>query len=83
MTVQPTGTIELYQSSDGSVAINVRTEADTVWVTLQQMATQFDRDPTTIGRHVRNALREGLADLPATADFAVVRCVTMYRSVLH
>ncbi len=73
MTVQPTGTIELYQSSDGAVAIDVRTEADTVWVTLQQMATLFSRDPTTIGRHVRNALREELADLATTADFAVVR----------
>jgi hypothetical protein len=51
MTDQPSGTIELYQSSDGSVAIDVRTEADTVWVTQQQMATLFGRDPTTIGRH--------------------------------
>jgi prophage maintenance system killer protein len=73
MTYQPSGTIELYRSSNGSVAIEVRTEADTVWVTQQQMATLFGRDPTTIGRHVRNALREELADLATTADFAVVR----------
>jgi prophage maintenance system killer protein len=73
MTEQPSGTIELYRSSDGTVAIDVRTEADTVWVTQQQMATLFGRDPTTIGRHVRNALREELADLATTADFAVVR----------
>ena len=70
---QPSGAIQLYQSSDGSVAIDVRTDADTVWVTQQQMAALFGRDPTTIGRHVRNALREELADLATTADFAVVR----------
>ena len=73
MTDQPSGSIELYRSSDGSIAIDVRTEADTVWVTQQQLATLFGRDPTTIGRHVRNALREELADLATTADFAVVR----------
>jgi hypothetical protein len=37
------------------------------------MATLFSRDPTTIGLHVRNALREELAGLATTADFAVVR----------
>ena len=73
MTDPPSGTIELYQSSDGSVSIDVRTENDTVWVTQQQMSTLFSRDPTTIGRHVRNALREELAGLATTADFAVVR----------
>ena len=73
MTDPPSGSIELYQSSDGSVSIDVRTENDTVWVTQQQMATLFSRDPTTIGRHVRNALREELAGLATTADFAVVR----------
>ena len=31
----PSGTIELYQSSDGSVSIDVRTEDDSVWVTQQ------------------------------------------------
>ena len=49
MTDQPSGSIELYRSSDGSIAIDVRTEADTVWVTQQQMATLFGRDTTTMG----------------------------------
>jgi len=37
------------------------------------MATLLNRDPTKIGRHVRNALGEELAGLATTADFAVVR----------
>lgn len=58
MTDPSSDTLELYQSSDGSVSIDVRTEDDTLWVTQLHMATLFRRDPTTIGRHVRNALRE-------------------------
>ena len=73
MTDPSFGSIELYQSSDGSVSIDVRTRNDTVWATQQRMATLFSRDPTTIERHVRNVLREELAGLATTADFAVVR----------
>ena len=72
MTDLPSGDIELYESSDGSFAIEVRTDGATVWLTQQQLAALFGRDPTTIGRHVRNALREELADLATTALFAVV-----------
>jgi hypothetical protein len=48
-----TGEIVLYQP-DNSIRIDVRLESETVWLNRQQMATLFDRDVKTIGKHVNN-----------------------------
>jgi hypothetical protein len=45
-------------------------EEETVWLNRQQMAMLFDRDVKTIGRHVNNALKEELSDIPVVANFA-------------
>ncbi|MDR2566960.1 MAG: virulence protein RhuM/Fic/DOC family protein [Bifidobacteriaceae bacterium] len=54
----PSG-IVIYQSEDGSTAIDVRLERDTVWLTQEQLAALFQRDQSVISRHVANAKREG------------------------
>jgi prophage maintenance system killer protein len=86
MTDQPSGSIELYQSNDGSITIDVRMDGDTVWLTRQQMALLFARDVKTIGKHVGNAIREELADMGTVANFATVQLEgdrTVERQVEH
>ena len=59
----------MYQP-DSSVTIEVRIENETVWLNRNQIATLFDRDVKTIGKHINNALREELQGLPVVAKFA-------------
>jgi prophage maintenance system killer protein len=53
------GGVELYISADGSAAINVRLERDTVWVSQAQLVELFQRDQSVISRHVSAARRDG------------------------
>ncbi|MDR0906494.1 MAG: virulence RhuM family protein [Oscillospiraceae bacterium] len=62
--------IAIYTRDDSSVEIQVRTDGDTVWLTRHQLAELFDRDVKTIGKHVSNALKEELAEIPVVANFA-------------
>ena len=39
----------------------------------QQLADLFDRDIKTIGKHINNALKEELKDVPTVAKFATVQ----------
>ncbi len=64
-----TGEIILYQP-DNSIRLEVRIEGETVWLNRKQMATLFNRDKKTIGKHVNNALKEELAGFPVVAKFA-------------
>lgn len=65
-----TGEIIIYQTSDGSTALDVRLEKETIWINRQQMAELFDRDIKTIGKHINNALNEELKDISVVAKFA-------------
>jgi toxin-antitoxin system, toxin component, fic family len=58
----------IYQSADGNIKIDVRFEKETVWLSLDQMATLFGRDKSTISRHVKNVFEEG--ELPPEATVA-------------
>lgn len=49
----------IYQTEDGLTKVNVTFEADTVWLSLDQMAELFQRDRSVIGKHVRNILKDG------------------------
>lgn len=50
--------IEIYQNDAGQTKIEVRLEAETVWLNRQQLAELFGRDVKTIGKHVNNVFRE-------------------------
>ena len=66
------GEIILYQP-DNSIELEVRMEAETVWLNRQQMALLFNRDVKTIGKHINNALAEELQGFPTVAKFATVQ----------
>lgn len=53
------GEIILYTTPDGESKIEVKLEGETVWLTLDQMATLFQRNKSTISRHVKHVLESG------------------------
>ena len=62
--------IILFESADKSVSLSVPFENETVWLSRQQMASLFDRDVKTIGKHVKNAIEEELEGISVVANFA-------------
>lgn len=64
--------IILYQP-DATLSLDVRVENETVWLNRNQIAVLFGRDVKTIGKHINNALREELENLPTVAKFAIVQ----------
>ncbi|MBR5611891.1 MAG: virulence RhuM family protein [Bacteroidaceae bacterium] len=63
------GEIILYQPNE-TIKLEVRIEEESVWLTRQQLAILFNRDVKTIGKHINNALREELDEIPVVAKFA-------------
>ena len=51
--------VVLYTAPDGTTQLDVKLENETVWLSVEQMAVLFDRDRSVIGKHIRNAFREG------------------------
>lgn len=63
--------IQLYTSADGKISLQVSLDNETVWLSLDQMATLFDRDKSVISRHIRNVFNEEeLSRLSAVAKNA-------------
>ena len=63
------GQILLYQTPDGESKIEVRLENDTVWLSADQMAELFQRNKSTISRHIKNVLEDGELEEAATVAF--------------
>lgn len=54
--------IEIYQTADGQLQIEVQFEKDTVWLSQDQMVVLFHRDQSAISRHIKNIFTEGELD---------------------
>ena len=66
--------IIMYTTEDGLTKIEVTFDEDTVWLSLDQMAELFQRDKSTISRHIKNIFTEGELRPEATvAKFATVQ----------
>ena len=63
------GQIILYQTPDGESKIEVRLENDTVWLSADQMAELFQRNKSTISRHIKNVLEDGELDSKEVVAF--------------
>lgn len=59
MEQQDKGQIILYQTQDGESKIEVTLANETVWLTADQMAKLFQRNKSTISRHIKNVFEEG------------------------
>lgn len=74
METQDKGQILLYQTNDGESKIEVTLANETVWLTADQMALLFQRNKSTISRHIKNVLDEGeLRQVSTVAFFATVQ----------
>lgn len=50
--------IIMYTTKDGLTKIETTFDEDTVWLSLDQMAELFQRDKSTISRHIKNIFEE-------------------------
>lgn len=70
MNGQPNnGNIILYQTEDGKSRIEVTLCNDTVWLTADQMAELFQRNKSTISRHIKNVFEDGELNPDSTVAF--------------
>lgn len=53
------GDIVIYQTEDGLTKIDVNIHDETVWLSLDLMAELYQRDKSTISRHIKNIFNEG------------------------
>lgn len=68
------GQLLLYQTPDGVSRIEVHLQGETVWLNLDQMAELFQRNKSTISRHIKNVFEEGeLKPETTVAFFATVQ----------
>lgn len=63
------GQIILFQTQGGETKIEVRLANETVWLTADQMAELFQRDRSTIQRHIKRIYDEGELKAVSTCAF--------------
>ncbi len=64
----------IYITEDGLTKVDVTFDHDTVWLSLDQMAELFQRDKSTISRHIKNIFAEGeLSRNSTVANFTTVQ----------
>ena len=49
----------IYTTEDGLTKVETTFDGDTVWLSIDQMAELFQRDKSTISRHIKNVFTEG------------------------
>ena len=51
------GEILIYRTEDGQTKLDVKLENETIWLSLDQMAELFQRDKSTVSRHIKNVFQ--------------------------
>ena len=63
--------IIIFKTEDEKISVDVRFGEESAWLTLDQMAMLFERDKSTISRHIKNVFEEGeLVRNSVVANFA-------------
>jgi hypothetical protein len=60
------GEVIIYRATDGNMAIDVRFEKESVWLTINQISDLFGRDKSVVSSHLSNIYREGELDRTQT-----------------
>ncbi|KAF0153139.1 MAG: filamentation induced by cAMP protein fic [Ignavibacteria bacterium] len=60
------GEIILYKAPDGTLAIDVKLEEETVWLTFDQVCKLFSKAKSTISYHINGIFKEGELDRSST-----------------
>lgn len=81
------GALILYRTVDGETRIEIRLDADTLWLTQAQMAELFQTSVPNINKHLRALITEGEIDPDRTINqYSIVRSEggrTTYRQIAH
>ena len=51
--------VVIFKTADDKVSIDVRFEGETVWLTIDDMASLFEKSRSTINEHILNIFEEG------------------------
>lgn len=66
--------IQLFETQDGQINLEVRLQDETVWLSTEQMSRLFDRDRSVLTKHINNVFKDGELDAHSTcAKFAQVQ----------
>jgi len=65
--------IIIYNSQDGQIKVEAAFFNDNLWLSLKQIAELFDKNKSTISRHIKNILEE--AELESTSTVAIFATV--------
>lgn len=66
--------IVIFKTDDGKVSVDARFDDETVWLSLDQLSALFERDKSTISRHIKNVFEDGeLSSAGTVANFATVQ----------
>lgn len=69
----PSSNLLMYTTEDGLTKIEATFENDTVWLSLDQMAELFQRNKSTISRHIKKIFEERELDRNSVvANFATI-----------
>jgi len=60
--------IQIYQTADGQVQIEVALEQDTVWLSQEQMALLFDVQKAAVSKHLKNIYASGELERQSTVS---------------
>lgn len=50
--------IQIFKSDDNKIELSVKFDADTVWLSQEQLVVLFERDQSVISRHINNVFKE-------------------------
>jgi hypothetical protein len=79
---QPEKQIIIFKTDDGKISVNAHFDAETAWLSLDQMAELFECDKSTISRHIKNLFEEGELQRDAVvANFATTAAEVIYDRV--
>ena len=59
----------IFKTEDEKIAVDVRFEEDTVWLSQEQMAVLFERDRSVIVKHIGNIFSEGELEEKSNVHF--------------
>lgn len=68
----------IYTTADGLTKIETTFDGDTVWLSLDQMAELFQRDKSTISRHIKNIFSERELSLTGKSIRLIIICSSCF-----
>ena len=80
MNNEDKGQIVLFQTEDGQTKLEVQLQDETVWLTIDQMAELFQRNRSTISRHIKRIYDDG--ELSKETTCAKFACIVSIRGFL-